>query len=468
MVCRTRFAPSPTGYLHIGGARTALYAWLQARRNGGQFILRIEDTDQERNSHEAISAIFKAMQWLGLDYDESPYYQTQRLHRYQQVAKQLLDTGHAYYAYETREELAQMRALALELKEKPRYNGYARDKSFGYRDDPNRVIRFKNPQHGFVRFDDHIKGRIAIANDQLDDMVILRADGYPTYNFAVVVDDWDMGITDVIRGDDHINNTPRQINIYQALGAALPSFAHVPMILDEHGAKLSKRTGASDVMEYKRAGYLPHAMVNYLARLGWSHADQELFTLDELISLFDIRDVHAHPARLDTAKLAWVNQHYLKTQPVSEVGGVLQTHLQAMGVALSEGPCVMDVVVALRERVHTIQEMAEKALVWYQPLVKYDSDAKQKYLTPDALQPLECVRHSLAALEKWDVTSIKASLAQVVAALSIKMGKVAQPLRVAITGTHVSPDITYTVYLAGKAQALDRLDAALTYIGNLI
>ena len=301
MTCRTRFAPSPTGYLHIGGARTALYCWLESRHRGGDFILRIEDTDRERSTQAAIDAILDAMEWLGLDYDEGPVYQTARIDRYREVAEQLVAQGKAYYAYETREELDAMREAAMAKQEKPRYNGAAREAGLPRRDDPNRVIRFKNPLDGVVAFDDLIKGRIEIANSELDDLVIFRSDGFPTYNFAVVVDDIDMRITDVVRGDDHVNNTPRQINIYRALGADVPAFAHLPMILDEHGAKLSKRTGAADVMQYRDAGYLPHALLNYLVRLGWSHGDQEVFSIAQMQSLFDLADVNAMASRLDPA-----------------------------------------------------------------------------------------------------------------------------------------------------------------------
>jgi glutamyl-tRNA synthetase len=276
MTCRTRFAPSPTGYLHIGGARTALYCWLEARHRGGEFILRIEDTDRERSTQAAIDAILQAMEWLGLDYDEGPIYQTHRLERYREVAEQLVASGHAYYAYETKAELEAMREAAMAANEKPRYNGAYRDQDAGYRDDPNRVIRFKNPLDGVVAWDDKVKGRIEIANSELDDLVIFRSDGYATYNFAVVVDDLDMRITDVVRGDDHVNNTPRQINIYKALGAEVPHFAHLPMILDPEGAKLSKRTGAADVMEYRDSGNLPQALLNNLVRQGWSHGDKEI------------------------------------------------------------------------------------------------------------------------------------------------------------------------------------------------
>ncbi|MCW0460251.1 Glutamate--tRNA ligase [Xanthomonas sacchari] len=464
MACRTRFAPSPTGYLHIGGARTALYCWLEARHRGGEFVLRIEDTDRERSTQAAINAILEAMEWLGLDYDEGPIYQTRRLDRYREVAEQLLAQGQAYYAYETREELDAMREAAMARQEKPRYNGAARELNLPYRDDPNRVIRFKNPTEGVVAFDDLIKGRIEIANSELDDMVIFRPDGYPTYNFAVVVDDWDMGITEVIRGDDHINNTPRQINIYQALGAPVPKFAHMPMILDEQGAKLSKRTGAADVMQYKDAGYLPHALINYLARLGWSHGDQELFGRQELIDLFDVKDVNSKAARLDMAKLGWVNQHYLKSDDPATIAPQLEFQLRKLGIDPAAGPAAAEVVVALRERVQTLKEMAEKAEVWYRPLTSYDDASVAKHFKPGAELALGKARELLAALPQWNLDGVAAALHDTAAALEIGMGKVAQPLRVAITGTQVSPDISQTVYLAGREEALKRIDAALIKI----
>ncbi|GGD37308.1 glutamate--tRNA ligase [Pseudoxanthomonas indica] len=464
MSCRTRFAPSPTGYLHIGGARTALYCWLEARHRGGDFILRIEDTDRERSTQAAIDAILEAMDWLGLDYDEGPIYQTRRLDRYREVAEQLLAAGKAYYAYESKEELDAMREAAMAAKEKPRYDGRAREQGLAYRDDPNRVIRFKNPVDGSVVFDDLIKGRIEISNSELDDMVIFRPDGYPTYNFAVVVDDMDMGITEVIRGDDHINNTPRQINIYEALGVAVPKFAHMPMILDEEGAKLSKRTGAADVMQYKAAGYLPHALINYLARLGWSHGDQEIFSRQELIDLFSVADVNSKAARLDMAKLGWVNQHYLKTDEPAAIAPHLEYQLGLLGLDLSQGPSPADVVVAMRDRVQTLKEMAERAVVWYQPLEYYDEAAVAKHLNAAAEAPLAKARELLAQTNEWSVEAVSAALHDAATALGIGMGKVAQPMRVAITGTQVSPDISQTVYLAGREQALKRIDAALIKI----
>ncbi len=464
MSCRTRFAPSPTGYLHIGGARTALYCWLEARRRGGQFILRIEDTDQERSTQGAIDAILQAMDWLGLDHDEGPVYQTQRLDRYREVAERMVADGIAYYAYETRAELDSMRESAMASNDKPRYNGAYRDRNEARRDDPNRVIRFKNPLDGSVAWDDKVKGRIEIGNSELDDLVILRSDGYPTYNFAVVVDDLDMRITDVVRGDDHVNNTPRQINIYQALGAPVPHFAHLPMILDPDGAKLSKRTGAADVMQYRDEGYLPHALLNYLVRLGWAHGDQEIFSIDEMKSLFDLKDVNAKAARLDPAKLGWLNQQYLKNDDPVEVGKHLQWHLLQQGFELANGPRPADVVIALRDRVQTLKEMAERAGVWFQPLTHYDDAAVAKHLNAAARAPLADARERLATLPCWTAEAIGAALHDAAAALGLGMGKIAQPLRVAITGTQVSPDIAHTIYLAGKGEALERIDAALARI----
>ncbi len=464
MTCRTRFAPSPTGYLHIGGARTALYCWLEARRRGGEFILRIEDTDRERSTQAAIDAILQSMQWLGLDFDEGPVYQTQRLDRYREVAEQMVAAGTAYYAYETRAELEAMREKAMAANEKPRYDGAYRDQNAGHRDGADRVIRFRNPLEGSVVWDDKVKGRIEISNSELDDLVIFRSDGYPTYNFAVVVDDLDMRITDVVRGDDHVNNTPRQINIYAALGAAVPHFAHLPMILDPDGAKLSKRTGAADVMQYRDAGYLPHALLNYLVRLGWSHGDQEVFSIDEMKALFDLKDVNAKASRMDPVKLGWLNQQYLKHDDPAQVGRHLEWQLQQHGFDLAAGPSPADIVIALRDRVHTLKEMAERAAVWFQPLVTYDDAAVAKHLTPAASASLADARARLAKLAPWTADNVSAALHASAEALGLGMGKVAQPLRVAITGTQVSPDIAQTVYLAGQGEALKRIDAALARI----
>ncbi|HET6554727.1 MAG TPA: glutamate--tRNA ligase [Dyella sp.] len=461
MTVRTRFAPSPTGFLHIGGARTALYCWLEARRRGGQFVLRIEDTDRERSTQEAVQAILDGMNWLGLHHDEGPVYQTARLERYKQVADELLKAGKAYYAYETKDEIEAMRNEAMAKGEKPRYNGYYRDRNEPYRDDPNRVIRFRNPLEGSVVFDDKVKGRIEWANTELDDLVIFRSDGWPTYNFAVVVDDIDMGITEVIRGDDHVNNTPRQINIYKALGAPVPEFAHLPMILGPDGQKLSKRHGAVSVMQYRDDGFLPHALLNYLVRLGWSHGDQEIFSEEEMVRLFDISDVNKAASRFDVTKLSWLNQHYLKNEEPSAIVPEFEWHLAQAGIDFSTWPKPADVIVALRDRVQTLKEMAERAKIWYGPIVEWDEKAVAKHLQNEgAVAVLEAAKDLLAAVE-WKPEPIHGVIEQVAARLELGMGKIAQPLRVAMTGTQVSPSIDHTIYLAGREEALKRIDVAI-------
>ena len=467
MTVRTRFAPSPTGFLHIGGARTALFCWLEARQRGGEFILRIEDTDRERSTREAVQAILDGMSWLGLEHDEGPFYQTLRLDRYRQVAEDLLKAGKAYYVYETKDEIEAMRAEALANKQKPRYNGYYRDRNEPFRDDPNRVIRFRNPESGTVVFDDKVKGRIEWSNQELDDLVIFRSDGFPTYNFAVVVDDIDMRITDVVRGDDHVNNTPRQINIYHALGAQVPTFAHLPMILGADGQKLSKRHGAVSVMQYRDDGFLPHAVLNYLVRLGWSHGDQEIFSRAQMVELFDVGHVNRAAARFDTEKLTWLNQQYLKNDEPQDILPHLLWHLRAAGLDPAHGPDPVDVIVALRERATTLKDMAEKARTWYEPLQAYDEAAVAKHLkTPTAIPALQAVHAKLADLREWTPANVHQAIAAAAEAIGEGMGKVAQPLRVAITGTQVSPSIDHTVYLAGREQALGRIDAAIGKAGG--
>jgi glutamyl-tRNA synthetase len=462
MTIRTRFAPSPTGYLHIGGARTALYCWLEARHRGGEFILRIEDTDRERSTEAAVQAILDGMHWLGLDADEGPYYQTLRMERYREVAEELLRAGKAYYAYETKEEIEAMRSAAMARNEKPRYNGHYRDRNEPYRDDPNRVIRFRNPQSGSVVFDDKVKGRVEWSNEELDDLVLIRSDGFPTYNFAVVVDDIDMRIGEVIRGDDHVNNTPRQVNIYHALGATPPEFAHLPMILGADGQKLSKRHGAVSVMQYRDDGFLPHALLNYLVRLGWSHGDQEIFSREEMIALFDVADVNKSAARFDLEKLSWLNQQYLKSDDPLELAPHFEWQLRAAGIDPATGPDPVDVIIALRDRAKTLKEMAEKARVWYAPLEAYDDAAVAKHLkTATARAALEAVQAKLAELPEWTVENVHGAIEAAAASIGEGMGKVAQPLRVAMTGTQVSPSIDHTTFLAGRDEALRRIEAAL-------
>lgn len=464
---RTRFAPSPTGYLHIGGARTALYCYLESRHRGGEFILRIEDTDRERSTEEAAQAILDGMAWLGLEHDEGPFYQTLRMQRYAEVAQTLIKTGHAYYAYESKEELEQMREKQMAQGIKPRYNGYYRERNEPLHESPTRVIRFKNPQSGAVVFDDRVRGRIEWQNDELDDLIIWRSDGFPTYNFAVVVDDIDMRITDVIRGDDHINNTPRQINIYYALGAEPPQFAHLPMILGTDGAKLSKRHGAVSVMQYRDQGFLPHALLNYLMRLGWSHGDEEIFSLARMIELFNVADVNKAAARFDGEKLAWINQHYLKTDEPSAIAPHFEWHLREAGIDFSQGPALIDVIVALRDRVKTLKEMAERAKIWYGPIENYDEAAVKKHFgTATALPALKAAYTELEKIQDWKVEAIHQAIEAAAAAMGEGMGKVAQPLRVAMTGTQVSPSIDHTVYLAGKVRALARIEVAFNKVGG--
>ncbi len=463
MTVRTRFAPSPTGYLHIGGARTALYSWLHARKHGGRFVLRIEDTDRERSTEESVNAILEGMTWLGLDYDEGPFYQTQRFDRYDEVIQQLLDQGLAYYCYCTREELDAMREEAMARKEKPRYDGRCRVRSEA-REGVEPVIRFKNPTEGAVIIDDMIKGKVVISNAELDDLIIARSDGTPTYNLTVVVDDLDMGVTHVIRGDDHLNNTPRQINLLRALGAEPPTYAHVPMILGEDGKRLSKRHGAVSVMQYREEGYLPEALLNYLVRLGWSHGDREIFSLDEMIELFDIHDVNVAASTFNPDKLLWLNQQYIMAAPAEEIAHHLSIHLGKLGIDPAEGPDILEVVAAQKERAGTLVEMARISEFIYRDFDEFEAGAAKKHLRPVAREPLEKMREALAALEDWTPENLHQAVHRVAEALELKMGKVAQPLRVAVVGRAASPGIDVTLYLVGKPACLRRIDKALDYI----
>ena len=465
MTLRTRFAPSPTGYLHIGGARTALYSWLHARKHGGRFVLRIEDTDRERSTEESVNAILEGMTWLGLEYDEGPFYQTRRFDRYDEVIQQLMDQGLAYYCYCSREELDAMREQAMARKEKPRYDGRCRMRSEP-REGVEPVIRFKNPTEGAVVINDMIKGKVVISNSELDDLVIARSDGTPTYNLTVVVDDWDMGVTHVIRGDDHLNNTPRQINLLRALGAEPPIYAHVPMILGEDGKRLSKRHGAVSVMQYREEGFLPEALLNYLVRLGWSHGDQEIFSLDEMIELFDVSDVNVAASTFNTEKLLWLNQQYIIAAPVEEIAHHLSIHLGKLGIDPSEGPDILEVVAAQKERAQTLVEMAQISEFIYRDFEAFDETAAKKNLRPVAREPLEKMREALAAIDEWTAENLHQCVNEVAEALELKMGKVAQPLRVAVVGRAASPGIDVTLYLVGKAACLRRIDMALEFIAQ--
>ncbi|NCF63108.1 MAG: glutamate--tRNA ligase, partial [Gammaproteobacteria bacterium] len=434
---RTRFAPSPTGYLHVGGARTALFCYLQARASDGVFILRIEDTDLERSTPESVQAILDGMQWLGLDYDEGPFYQTQRFDRYAEVVQQLLDEGKAYHCYCSKERIDALREEQMKQGIKPRYDGKCRA---GAEPVPGvkPVVRFRNPAQGNVVFDDLVRGRISISNDELDDLVIARPDGSPTYNFTVVVDDMDMGVSLVIRGDDHINNTPRQVNIYHALGAGPPDFAHVPMILGEDGARLSKRHGAVGVLQYRDDGYLPQALLNYLVRLGWSHGDQEIFSLQEMIDEFDIHDVNRKPSAFNTEKLDWLNQQYMKNLPAEEVARHLAWHFEHAGLDPEQGPALADLVSVQADRVKTLKEMTAQSRVFYENFDDFDPGAAKKHLRPVAEEPLRAIGNRLADLAIWEPERLNEVIRITAEELEVGMGKIAQPLRVALTGTAVS------------------------------
>ncbi|MFZ5466859.1 MAG: glutamate--tRNA ligase [Pseudomonadota bacterium] len=465
---RTRFAPSPTGYLHIGGARTALFSYLYARRHGGDFILRIEDTDLERSTPESVNAILEGMTWLNLEYDEGPFYQTKRFDRYKEVIQQLLASGHAYYCYMPREELDALREAQMERGEKPRYDGRWRPEPGKVLPEPpagvQPVVRFRNPLDGEVVIEDMVRGRVVIRNEELDDLIIARSDGTPTYNLTVVVDDYDMGITHVIRGDDHLNNTPRQINIFRAMGAEPPVYGHLPMILGPDGAKLSKRHGAVSVMQYHEEGYLPEALLNYLVRLGWSNGDQEIFSREEMMRLFDVADVNQSASAINPDKLLWLNQHYLKTSDPSHVARYLGWHLGNLGVDPSAGPALEDVVVALRERARTLVEMAQQAACYFRDEISYDEEAAAKHLTAAADPVLRAVVEALEGVEDWRVPVLEALIKDIVKAQGIKFPMLAQPMRVALTGSTASPSIDTTLALAGRERSLVRLQKAISFI----
>lgn len=467
MSLTTRFAPSPTGYLHVGGARTALYSWLYAQKNGGDFILRIEDTDIERSTQESVDAIIDGMNWLNLEWTHGPYFQTERFDRYKEVIAQLLASGHAYRCYSTAEEVEEMREQARANGEKEKYNGLWRDRK-DYPDNKPFVIRFKNPLDGNVIIKDMVKGDITIANEELDDLVIARSDGTPTYNLTVVVDDWDMKVTHVVRGDDHISNTPKQINIFAALGANIPEFAHIPMILGDDGKRLSKRHGAVGVMQYRDDGYLPEALLNYLVRLGWSHGDQEIFTREEMIELFDLKDCNRAASGFNTDKLIWVNQHYMKTLDPSYVAKHLAWHMEDQGINIENGPSLTEIVKIQADRVKTLKEMAQISRYFYQDFTELDATAVKKHLRPVVKEPLTLVKAKLAALTQWSPENIHAAINNTATELEVGMGKVGMPLRVAATGGGNSPSLDITLALLDKDKVLHRIDQALVVVENRI
>ena len=476
----TRFAPSPTGFLHIGGIRTALFSWLYARRNNGKFMLRIEDTDRARSTEAALRVILDGMAWLGLEHDgagggnmagmdgEGIVYQSRRTQLYEDAIQQLLDRDRAYHCFCSREELEAMRKEAMSKGEKPRYNGKCRDLGRRPAATEAPVVRFRNPPDGDVVIDDLVQGRVVTGNRELDDLIIARSDGSPTYNLTVVVDDAGMGITHVIRGDDHLNNTPRQVNIFRALEYDVPAYAHIPLILDPDGRKLSKRHGAAGVLDYRDQGYLPEAVLNYLVRLGWSHGDQEIFSIDEMVELFDIGRVNKAAAALNPDKLAWLNQHYLREGKAERIACLLKTTLVGLGVDVSGPPDLKEVARIQKERVKTIAEMAGQSRFLYEEFAEYDETAAKKHLRPVVFEALRQVREVLAGIDGWNREALHAAVTAAAGQQGMKFGKVAQPLRVAVTGSGVSPAIDVTLELLGRDRTLSRLGRALELIERRI
>jgi glutamyl-tRNA synthetase len=460
---RVRFAPSPTGYLHIGGARTALFNYLLARKENGTFILRIEDTDVARSTQESVDAILQAMEWLGLSYDEGPVYQSERFPLYREKVEELLAAGKAYRCYCTSEELEKRRINAMAKGLKPKYDGTCRRRTDQPEGQPW-VVRFRSPEEGETTFIDKIKGAISFSNDELDDVIIQRSDGTPTYNFVVVVDDATMGITLVIRGDDHINNTPRQILMYQALGYPVPEFAHVPMILGADKARLSKRHGATSVMAYREMGYLPEALVNYLVRLGWSHGDQEIFSMEELIEKFSLENVGKSAGVFNPDKLLWLNAHYIKNGDPQRLGELLIEYLDMQGIAVAGGPDPVAVVKTLQERARTLVEMAEMAAFYYAAEVTFDPEAAGKFLIAEQRPLLENVRQKLENCPDWTHDEIAQVFAAVQEETGLKLGKLAPPVRVAIVGGTVSPSIFDVLTVLGREKTLARLGRAIQHI----
>ncbi|HBA91332.1 MAG TPA: glutamate--tRNA ligase [Anaerolineaceae bacterium] len=459
MTIRTRFAPSPTGYLHIGGARTALFSWAYARKLGGAFILRIEDTDLERSTLESEQAILDGMSWLNLDYDEGPFYQMQRMDRYKAVIQQMLEEGTAYYCYTAPEELDAMREAQRARGEKPRYDGHWRPEPGKVLPAPPEgvkpVVRFKNPVSGVTYWDDLVKGKIVFENSELDDLIIARADGTPTYNFCVVVDDLDMNITQVIRGDDHVNNTPRQINILKALGATLPQYAHVPMILGSDGERLSKRHGAVSVMQYARDGYLPEALINYLVRLGWSHGDEEIFSVSQFIEWFDLRHISKSAAQFNPEKLRWLNQHYIRQADNARLAELVRKHLAERGVQASDAPPLEAVIALYKERTATLLELADEAEVFYIE-IHPTQELLGAHLVPEVLPALRELAGRLADVA-WEAPALGALIKELLARHNLKMPKLAMPLRVLLVGQTHTPSVDAVLALFPRETVLARM-----------
>ncbi len=458
---KSRFAPSPTGFLHIGGARTALFAWLWAKKTNSNFVLRIEDTDKERSTQASVDAILDGLDWLGLDYDEGPIYQSDRTERYNEVIHELLSNGKAYYCNCSKERLESMREGQIANQEKPKYDGCCREKSL-----KSGVIRFLNPNSGSVSFNDYVKGEVSIANSELDDLIILRSDGAPTYNLTVIVDDHDMEIECVIRGDDHINNTPKQINLYKAMGWSVPKFAHVPMILGLDGSRLSKRHGALNLLSYKDEGFLPEALLNYLVRLGWSNGDQEIFTIDEMIQLFELENINNSPASFNQEKLEWINQSYIKKTSTKNLVENLNYHLNQLNINLDNGPSIYDLVESLRKRSRSLVDMAKSCMMFYIDFDEFDEVQANRTFNANSKEVLEDLEARLSEINDWNAESIHSVIQSICDIRDIGFGKVGQPFRLALSGNGKSGSIDISAQFVGRERTLSRLKMAIDWINS--
>jgi len=458
----TRFPPSPTGYLHVGGARTAIFNWLYARHTGGKFVLRIEDTDIKRSTQASVDAIFEALQWLGIDWDDGPYFQTQRFDIYQKYIQKLLDSGHAYYCTCSPEQIDAMRQTAMASGGKPRYDGTCREKGLSKSDDA--VVRFKAPLSGTTVVEDVIKGNIVFQNDELDDFVVCRSDGTPTYNFVVVIDDITMGINTIIRGDDHVMNTPKQILLYRALESPLPTFGHVPMVLGNDRARLSKRHGAMSVTAYRDMGYLPEAVLNYLVRLGWSHGDQEFFTRDELVKVFDIAHIGRSAGIFDIEKLQAINADHIQAAAPSDLVDPLKPFLKERGIEIEAGEYTTDVIETLQPRSKTLADMADAAMFYYLDVIEFEEKAARKFLKSAALEPLQLLAAKLKFATEYSQKNLEDIFKSVMDETGLKLGKIAQPVRVALTGKTASPGIFEIIAILGPERVLPRLEKAIRFI----
>ncbi len=458
---KSRFAPSPTGYLHIGGARTALFAWLWAKKTSSKFVLRIEDTDKERSTQTSVDAILDGMEWLGLDYDEGPIYQSDRTERYNEVINELLSNGKAYYCDCSKDRLEKLRENQIANKDKPKYDGCCRDKSL-----KNGVIRFMNPDEGLVTFNDFVKGEVSIANSELDDLIISRTDGSPTYNLTVVVDDHDMEIDCVVRGDDHINNTPKQINLYEAMGWTVPEFAHVPMILGSDGSRLSKRHGALNLLSYRDEGFLPEALLNYIVRLGWSNGDQEIFSIKEMTELFELKNINNSPASFNQEKLEWINQSYIKSTDINNLVENLKWHLGKFNINLDNGPSIVELADSLRERSGSLVDMAQSCVMFYCDFDTFDPVQANKAFNTKSKSILEDLVSNLNSVDSWTADNIHSVIKSICDEREVGFGKVGQPFRLALSGDGRSGSIDISAQFVGKKRTLARLEKAIDWIDN--